>query len=90
MRNLTVVETKPEPITRENYDRMALAFATKAGAENYPIIVLDSPECVAWERYFNRQLGGLPWTFTRLKSGETKHMTVPTQWPEWFDGSYAS
>lgn len=98
MDDKTIVEFRPkpvktagglEPITLKNYDEMALKFAQMSGPGEFPIVTPASPECVAWERYFDRQLGGRPWAYRALLAGQIQMMTVPTQWPEWFDPSYA-
>lgn len=79
-----------EPITAKNYDQMALKYAQTSGVSEFPVIRPGTPEWVAWERYFDKQLGWRPWIFKAVTRGEKQLMTVPTQWPEWFDLSYES
>lgn len=75
----------PEAITLQNYDEKALQFAKASGLTEFPTISPGAPECTAWERYFRSHLGGVPHAFRMLMSGQIQAMTVPTQWPEWFD-----
>src|SRR3990167_5766566 len=82
-------QTEPEKITLANYNEMALQHAKKSGVTEFPTLTIGSPECAAWERYFSQHLGWQPWAFKALKSERIQAMTVPTQWPEWFDGTYA-
>ena len=79
-------------ITEENYDEMAMAFAQREGTDkqNLPTIQPGSPEFLAWEKYFQGHLGFRPWSLTAVSTGQIQAMTVPTQWPEWFDTDYAT
>ena len=47
-------------------------------------------EWSSWEAYFNH-LGFKPAVMRMVEQNRTKHgeFTVPAQWPEWFDQSYA-
>ena len=80
--------TEPERITAQNYDRKALEYAQASGLSEFPIIRPGMPEWIAWERYFDRHLHWRPWIFKAAVSGQKTLMTVPTQWPEWFDLTY--
>lgn len=80
----------PTPITLENYNERAHKFAVESGNMAFPTITPETPECKAWERYFDLHLGGRPWAYQALMSGQIQAMTVPTQWPEWFDQSFTS
>lgn len=43
------------------------------------------PEFVAWCAYFEKHVGALPVALQMAISDPTRSITVPTQWPEWFD-----
>lgn len=79
-----------EPITAQNYHARAIACAEATGGHLFPTLKLASPEYIAWGRYFRDHLRWLPWAYKRLEHDEGKEMTVPTQWPEWFDSSFSS
>jgi hypothetical protein len=76
------------PITLENYNQRAHKFAQTSGLLEFPTIEPGTPECVAWERYFRIHLGGVPHAFQMLMERRIRAMTVPAQWPEWFDISF--
>lgn len=79
----------PEPITPLNYDQRVLSFAQASGLSEFPTIKLGTPEFNAWMRYFDEHLRWRPWIFKALVGGQKQTMTVPTQWPEWFDLQFA-
>ncbi len=54
----------------------------------FPTIEPESREWLGWERYFREYLGFDPLAMQRVRMKLQKSMTVPTQWPEWFDSSY--
>ncbi len=81
--------TGSEPITATNYDQRVLLFAHSSSISEFPVISPGMPEWFAWERYFDRHLNWRPWIFKAVTRGEKQGMTVPTQWPEWFDSGYA-
>jgi hypothetical protein len=83
-----VVVTGNERVTSLNYDAMALKFAQSSGLSEFPVIVPGTPEWIAWQRYFDGHLRWQPWIFKAIASGQKTQMTVPTQWPEWFDSSF--
>jgi hypothetical protein len=82
----------------KDYGQMAQAHVSKLdpkARQNLPTIKPDTDEWRAWERYFIGHLGFRPWAMQhvlkRHSMDETDAaMTVPTQWPEWFDTSYTS
>jgi hypothetical protein len=80
----------PNRVTKETFHPMAMAFI-QANCETgaVPTIKHGSPECEAWGKYFDGHLGWQPWAFRALMDGSLQEMTVPTQWPEWFDRDYA-
>ena len=82
--------TAPAPITAANYDARALQFAQACGLAEWPTIKPGTPEWAAWQDYFDRRLGGRPWMFNAVAFGQKQTMTVPAQWPEWFDRAYAA
>jgi hypothetical protein len=77
-------------ITAKNFGAKALQFAKTSGETEFPTITLGSPACAAWGKYFDLYLKGRPWAYRALIAGTIKEMTVPTQWPEWFDAAYAA
>lgn len=83
-----VKPTAPEPITLKTYGQRALEYARASGQAIFPTISPGMPEFTAWERYFRNHLGGVPYAFQMALEGKIKAMTVPTQWPEWFDSSF--
>ncbi len=58
--------------------------------EIFPTIKLGSPEWRRWEAYFREYLGFDPLAMQRVRAERQESMTVPTQWPEWFDSSYTA
>lgn len=46
-------------------------------------------EWKVWEAYFNGYLGFDPAMMKMVRAGKFAAMTVPSQWPEWFDSEYA-
>lgn len=82
--------TGPEPITAQNYDQRALKFAQSSGLSEFPAVKPGTPEWTAWERYFDQHLRWRPWVFKAVMHGQKQAMTMPTQWPEWFDLSYGA
>ena len=83
-----VAVTGNEPITPLNYDARVWKFAQTCGQSEFSVIVPQTPEWIAWERYFDSHLRWCPWIFRAVVSGQKTQMTVPTQWPEWFDSSF--
>lgn len=61
---------------------------------NGPPFALEpgTAECAAWGRYFDR-IGWCPVAFREMQvatqDGAKRMMTVPAQWPEWFDTGHA-
>lgn len=56
----------------------------------FPTIQPGSPEWQRWEAYFREYLGFDPLAMRRVRFGQQQSMTVPTQWPEWFDSNYTA
>lgn len=50
---------------------------------------LPSPQKDAWFWYFANHVGWIPKSFEMMMDGRVKAFTVPTEWPEQFDLSYA-
>ena len=87
---LPTIPPPTDPISRENFFHRGLTFIReKCEPDNLPIVRLGTPECEAWARYFRAHLGWEPWMLTALERGEIESMTLPTQYPEWFDTNYA-
>ena len=82
----------------KEYGARAMEFVGKMepnARKNLPTIKPGSAEWKAWESYFTNHLGFYPWamnhvTRRHLMDETDAAMTVPTQWPEWFDTSYSS
>lgn len=55
-----------------------------------PIIRLGTAEYEAWAKYFVNHLHWTPWALRALRTHQIDAMTVPAQWPEWFDTDYAA
>lgn len=80
-----------------DYGQKALAFVSKmepGARQNLPTIKPGTQEWLAWERYFIGYLGFSPWAMQHVGQQHSwgkmdAVMTVPTQWPEWFDTSYS-
>lgn len=81
-----------EPITLKTYHERALAWirVAKASSGADPCLEIEpnTPEWSAWETYFRHHLGGIPLEMKNRLGTQTKGVTVPAKWPEWFDGSY--
>lgn len=76
-----------EPVTRKNFfekgkaciELNSSACAAKCGSEEHK----------AWATYFRDHLGWTPVFLKMLEAGVIEAMTVPAQWPQWFDPDYA-
>lgn len=94
----SVQMTKEIKAKEADYGQKALEYVEKTelkSRQNLPTIKPGTAEWDAWERYFVNYLGFQPWMMGHVewhhREGRTdKAMTVPTQWPEWFDTSYSS
>jgi hypothetical protein len=66
----------------------------RAAKDLTPLTVIEpgSAEWGAWDRYFRDYLGFESLAMKRVRWGQSKwgSVTVPTQWPEWFDSEYAA
>jgi hypothetical protein len=47
-----------------------------------------TPEYEAWARYFDIHLRWRPYVMSMVEAGQSQGLTLPAQWPEWFDPSY--
>jgi len=82
----------------KDYGQRAQTFVAKLDVKlraNLPTIKPGTQEWKAWERYFIDYLGFLPWAMkhvglAHLAEKTDAAMTVPSQWPEWFDTEYAA
>lgn len=79
----------PDRITKENFYARGQAFVSALDGVELPAIRPGSKEWLEWERYFRDHLGWVPWAMTAAMNGQIQAMTVPTQWPQWFDRSFA-
>ena len=75
------------------YGAKAMEFVGKMDVKarrTLPTIKPGTNEWQAWERYFRNRLGFYPWAMWHVEQAhrmdrKDSAMTVPTQWPEWFD-----
>lgn len=53
-------------------------------------VKVGTDEFEAWQRYFDR-IGWTPFVMELAERGQTQEqsVTMPTQWPEWFDSGAA-
>jgi len=90
--------TGEEDRKEREYGQKAQDFVRKLDPglrNNLPTIKVGTQEWKAWERYFVGHLGFSPWAMQRagqqhLMGNFDAVMTVPSQWPEWFDTEYAA
>lgn len=75
-----------EPITSKNFFLRGMAHI-QANNSAVPATV-GSPTHKAWATYFRDHLCWTPWFLTALETGQIREMTLPAQWPEWFDPDY--
>lgn len=83
--------TAADPITRKNYFDRAQAFVEglpKESRKSLPTITDASPNFAAWRQYFERHLGWTPWVLKLVLMQPGRQMTVPTEWPSWFDSGF--
>lgn len=78
-----VVSKSPNEATRDFYRRGAERIAANQGMgfELKP----STPEWLAWMQYFAKRGIMVKNAVAMVVRGERPSMTVPTQWPEWFD-----
>ena len=82
----------------KDYGQRAQEFVSKLdpkARQNLPTIKPGTQEWMAWERYFTEHLAFRPWAMRHVASAHLTEntgsaMTVPAQWPEWFDTSYSA
>ena len=77
----------------QTYNTKVLAFLkdqakTEAGSQ-CQTIEPGTPEWASWDSYFRHHLGFEFPSMTRKLANQQQAVTVPTQWPEWFDTSYS-
>jgi len=86
-------QTAHERVTLGNYHQMGLAFIDRMKKTGKPPcceVKAETPEWSAWETYFQRHLGGLPWEMgPAMRDPNRRAFTAPARWPEWFDTDFA-
>jgi hypothetical protein len=79
------------PVARRFYEQ-GRAFIRQNGGAAYELEA-GTEEHKAWAKYF-AALGWAPTIFSEMqqavKDGAKRSMTVPSQWPEWFEGQIAA
>ncbi len=60
----------------------------KASDIPHPTISQGQPEFEAWREYFEHHLRWVPYVMQLAIADDQKSMTVPAQWPQWFDASF--
>lgn len=70
------------PKAREYWTKVA-EFVAKNHTEWF-LIDRGTEQHKAWARYFRTQ-GWEPWGMKLMRLGQLNCITVPTEWPEWFD-----
>lgn len=83
---LTVVP--PPRMTPETFWERGQAMIAQMYPGNAPTIRLGDPEYEAWATYFQKYLRWQPSCLKALQQRNLHSMTVPAQWPEWFDTDY--
>ena len=77
-----------------DYGKRAMAYCENQkkldSKATFPTIKQGMPEWQSWETYFRNYLGFDPLAMKRVRADQQKSMTVPTQWPEWFDSEYTA
>lgn len=79
------------PVAKAYFDQaMAHVKRTKASDPDakFPSFKQGQPEFQAWVEYFDR-LGWRPVVLQSCLDDTNRTMTFPTQWPQWFDASFA-
>lgn len=79
------------PVARRFYEQ-GRAFIRQNGGAAFELEA-GTEEHKAWAKYF-AALGWAPTIFGEMqqavKDGAKRSMTVPSQWPEWFEGQIAA
>jgi hypothetical protein len=75
------------PIAREFY-RRAMEVVRSNGGSGF-VIKHGQAEFEAWSKYFDR-LGWRPHAMKLSAHNPKQEITMPTQWPEWFDTAKAA
>lgn len=76
-------------VTRENFWKKGHEMIKAMEPAPPPTISRGTPEFEAWAKYFQEHLRWEPWSLKAARTGSIQAMTVPAQWPEWFDPNYA-
>ncbi len=90
MSNVTELpQRQTDRITKDNFWHRATQFAADNPGDR-PTIAPGTEEWSEWERYFQNHLRWEPWALVAARTGKIPAMTVPTQWPQWFDSSFSA
>jgi hypothetical protein len=82
-----IAETKFKP-----YRLASLRYiADMRSGERDPCVAITnaSPEWEAWADWFVKHFGEMPWEFKSVALGLITSATVPCQWPEYLDATFA-
>ena len=79
------------PKLREFYEKGQAYIAKMKGSGSSPSFAISpgGPEWASWMRYFD-WLGARPYALKLVEWGQLPSITVPAQWPEWFDNNFAT
>ena len=89
IRKINLPTPPNDRITPQNFfERGLLYIQANCEPGKVPTAALGTAECDAWARYFRNHLGWEPWMLTAVERHNIPSMTLPTQWPEWFDTSW--
>lgn len=75
-------QLSPKP---QAFWRAAQEFVVRSG--QWAWIEAGTPKCRAWEQYFQNR-GWKPFAIKQIEKKLITGMTMPTEWPEWFDSNY--
>lgn len=80
----------PNPRAATFYRRAAAFIEQAKGSGGAPLAVVrpKTEEWNRWQAYFTH-LGWEPSAWTLARKGDLQSVTLPCQWPEWFDTEFA-
>ena len=85
---LTEEQLKKLPLKAQAFWRKAFAFVREHQTD-WVLIAANSPEHEAWAKYF-RDRNWEPFAMKQLRLRLCERITMPAQWPEWFERGYVA